>query len=947
MNIIRFLIIVILYSIIPYCDVHKILVITHLPIKSHAILSHALVKLLLEAGHEITHIAMFPFNYSHPNLHVIDASWNEKYIRGNELEFYSQVSSKIFTATLQHKDVDNLFRDTTKRFDLIIAEWMFNDICIGVAALYDCPLIWFSASECHWSMLQMIEESTNTYKMGSTSKSIESFETATLTKEAYLRSLDKESFNKIFEPLMALRGKTLRPYVESMHYSSLVLVYSRVLFGDATRWPDNFKPVAGYHINQEIKPLPKDLKSIMDNAKHGVIYFSLGSHLKSIDLPDEFKQEFIHMLQKLKQTVLWKYETEYPELPNNIHIMKWAPQQSILAHPNCVLFITQGGILSLTEAIYYSVPIIGIPIFADQFTNIERAVKEGYGKQVDMSSEMTVKSIKVTIDEMLHNPSYRTKVRQLSSIYYNRTVPPSVEILHWVNQAIRTGVPRRYETFTFRRFYKNLYLFLYQYLFLMIFITFIIMWLLGLLFFLMASLCTTEKILVLSPVAIKSHDILNHALVNVLLEGGYEVTHITVTPRKKLHPNLRQIDVSSNTKVANRINYKSAINSPNGIENDRHFIHFVTKMFTKVLQHSETNKLLTDTTERFDLIISEWLFNDMYTGLAALYDCPLIWFFTTEPHWMLLRTIDKDSATPNLVKDIYERGAFKKVFGPLMAQRGKAFRSYEDMMSIASLVLMNSHQGLSKAQVWPEKFIPVAGYHIDEDIKPLPNDLKVIMDNAKFGVIYFSLGSYLDGNDIPEEEMDDLIDMFGELKQTVIWNLDLTFVRLPSNIHVVNWAPQQSILAHPNCILFITHGGVISKIEAVHFGVPTIGIPVYGDQFANVESSVIKGISIKVDISEYLARNIKNAIVEMLSVPSYRQNVRKVSSTFHNRTMSPKEELLHWVNQTIRSGVPEVLKPGQAAVFKEIFVSILVIMLILSTIFGKQILEGSQKYKIL
>lgn len=68
------------------------------------------------------------------------------------------------------------------------------------------------------------------------------------------------------------------------------------------------------------------------------------------------------------------------------------------------------------------------------------------------------------------------------------------------------------------------------------------------------------------------------------------------------------------------------------------------------------------------------------------------------------------------------------------------------------------------------------------------------MDNAKFGVIYFSLGSYLDGNDIPEEEMDDLIDMFGELKQTVIWNLDLTFVRLPSNIHVVNWAPQQSIL---------------------------------------------------------------------------------------------------------------------------------------------------------
>ncbi|XP_013166389.1 PREDICTED: UDP-glucuronosyltransferase 2B2-like isoform X1 [Papilio xuthus] len=474
------------------------------------------------------------------------------------------------------------------------------------------------------------------------------------------------------------------------------------------------------------------------------------------------------------------------------------------------------------------------------------------------------------------------------------------------------------------------------------------MWLLGFLIFsITSSLCTTEKILVLSPVAIRSHDILNQALVNILLEAGYEVTHITVTPRKKLHPKLQQIDVSSNTKAANRVNLKSAINSPNGIENDRHFTQFATKMFTKVLQHSDTYKMLTDTTQRFDLIISEWLFNDMYTGLAALYDCPLIWFFTTEPHWMLLRTINKDTTTPNLVKDIYERGAYKKVFSPLMALRGKSFRTYEDMMSIASLVFMNSHQGLSKADFWPEKFIPVAGYHIDEDIKPLPNDLKIIMDNAKFGVIYFSLGSYLDGHDISEEQMDDLIDMFGELKQTVIWNLDLTFVRLPSNIHVINWAPQQSILAHPNCILFITHGGVISKIEAVHFGVPTIGIPVYGDQFANVDSSVMKGISIKVNVSGFLARDIKNAIVEMLSNPSYRQNIRKVSSSFHNRTISPKEGLLHWVNQTIRSGVPEVLKPGRAAIFKEIFVSILVILLILSTIFGKQILEGSQKYKIL
>lgn len=68
----------------------------------------------------------------------------------------------------------------------------------------------------------------------------------------------------------------------------------------------------------------------MNESKHGVIYFSMGSNLKSKDLPKEIKEGLLKMFSQLKQTVLWKFEENLSPLPENVHLLKWAPQQSIL-----------------------------------------------------------------------------------------------------------------------------------------------------------------------------------------------------------------------------------------------------------------------------------------------------------------------------------------------------------------------------------------------------------------------------------------------------------------------------------------------------------------------------------------------------------------------------------------------------------------------------------------
>lgn len=69
----------------------------------------------------------------------------------------------------------------------------------------------------------------------------------------------------------------------------------------------------------------------MDNAKEGVIYFSLGSIWKSKDIPKPVKEGLVKIFGELKQTVIWKYEDDDLKLlPKNLHTVKWAPQTSIL-----------------------------------------------------------------------------------------------------------------------------------------------------------------------------------------------------------------------------------------------------------------------------------------------------------------------------------------------------------------------------------------------------------------------------------------------------------------------------------------------------------------------------------------------------------------------------------------------------------------------------------------
>ncbi|CAH2054206.1 unnamed protein product, partial [Iphiclides podalirius] len=470
----------------PICSTYKILVVSPFPSKSHSILGDGYVNILLEAGHEITYVTGFQNNISNPLLHQIDVTENEKYfpfnkmdikvilnkeVNVNDASLFLPSLANLHKETLKNKEVRKMLNDPGQKFDLVIAEWMFSELYSGLSAVFECPLIWFSSMEPHFMILRLIGEPSNpAYTSFTLSYNTAPFTFTQRVEELFLQAVsyilsdwsvyykNKENYEHIFGPAMAKRGKPLPLYEEIRYNASLILGNSHASLGEAIALPQGYKPIAGYHINSNVKPLPKNLQTIMDNATNGVVYFSLGTIIKSRDMPDLLKHQLLKIFSNMKQTVLWKFEEDFPNLPKNVHVLKFAPQQSILRHPNCLLFITHGGLLSTTEAVHFAVPIIGISVFGDQHVNVQRAVNKGFAMKVDLSYNMA-EDLDRAIKEMLGNPRYRNRVKDLSFAYHHRPATPQAEILHWVEHVAMTrGAPHLRSPALAVAWYQKLYL---------------------------------------------------------------------------------------------------------------------------------------------------------------------------------------------------------------------------------------------------------------------------------------------------------------------------------------------------------------------------------------------------------------------------------------------------------------------------------------------------------
>ena len=67
------------------------------------------------------------------------------------------------------------------------------------------------------------------------------------------------------------------------------------------------------------------------------------------------------------------------------------------------LFISNCGMNGVNEAVYHGIPIVCMPIFADQVDNAKRIIDRGLGLVLDKDHE-TADSFFLTVQEVIQNP---------------------------------------------------------------------------------------------------------------------------------------------------------------------------------------------------------------------------------------------------------------------------------------------------------------------------------------------------------------------------------------------------------------------------------------------------------------------------------------------------------------------------------------------------------------
>ncbi|XP_043968066.1 UDP-glucuronosyltransferase 2A2-like [Gambusia affinis] len=184
------------------------------------------------------------------------------------------------------------------------------------------------------------------------------------------------------------------------------------------------------------KPLPKQLEEFVESSgEHGVIVMTLGTLVEK--LPEDMAEDIAAAFAELPQKVIWRHKGKKPStLGNNTLILDWLPQNDLLGHPKTKVFVAHGGTNGLQEAIYHGVPLVGLPLMFDQPDNFFKMGSRGVAKVLDygtVNKDVFLEALK----EVLYEPSYREKMKELSSLHRDQPMKPLDRAMFWIEFVMR------------------------------------------------------------------------------------------------------------------------------------------------------------------------------------------------------------------------------------------------------------------------------------------------------------------------------------------------------------------------------------------------------------------------------------------------------------------------------------------------------------------------------
>lgn len=186
-----------------------------------------------------------------------------------------------------------------------------------------------------------------------------------------------------------------------------------------------FQPYADEFLDKNYKFLGASIYERNENIEFSLtesdkplIYISLGTiankavsfYKKCIDA---FKHENVTVIMSIGKSV---NISKLGKIPDNFLIYPHVPQLKVLQRAN--LFITHGGMNSITEALYFGVPMIVIPHMADQPANAKRVEELNLGRQLD-KRRITPRMLRNTVNSIVNDSEIRAKVQSMSKKFHS------------------------------------------------------------------------------------------------------------------------------------------------------------------------------------------------------------------------------------------------------------------------------------------------------------------------------------------------------------------------------------------------------------------------------------------------------------------------------------------------------------------------------------------------
>ncbi|XP_043471720.1 UDP-glycosyltransferase UGT5-like [Leptopilina heterotoma] len=467
MTFINYLIIVTTFFLITQVHTYKILGIFPLAFKSHNIFFQALIKSLAKKGHQVDIISYYeaknpPDNYrdiinlsklpnssyflSKSEFNSIQEAVEESgSIKKLLRDTYGLPTCKI----ISHERIQNFIKKIPENspYDAVITEGLVAPCYYGFGFLLNVPII--SASS-NFEFTPLAKQVGNPPCMSFMPTALlPKFHLKTFwnrLRNSVLSFLIEILFFLISEKQSIIMQKYLNKNIPSVRQVERTVALSIINTHHSLR---GVKPVteavieiAGLHIEEDNSTLSKELMKWMDESVHGIVYISFGTALPLESLPKETLLSMFSSFAKLApMRILIKVTKKNklpPEIPENVLTMIWIPQIPILKHRNTRVFISHGGIHSVIEALYFGIPVIGIPIVYDQDQNLRLLENKNMCIILDYD-KITENSMDMAISKMLNDSSFRKAAQYHSKLFLDRPMNPGNEAVYWIEYVIRNG----------------------------------------------------------------------------------------------------------------------------------------------------------------------------------------------------------------------------------------------------------------------------------------------------------------------------------------------------------------------------------------------------------------------------------------------------------------------------------------------------------------------------